>query len=789
MDDEKQLNPDENPEEKTPEEPSDESKSLSPEAEAVAANQPGDSEEPDLDKAAQELNESLEKAKEEPAPEEEAHVEEEKPDEPGASVEEPAPEEPKEKGKAKEEPAPPKKIGKEKTKRKSNVKFLMIMGLSLAGLFVLFVVLMVLVIAGGGADSPVLTSLGIDASGIKSFLLTIINLSFGFLALLFFVLGVIGVFRLLFAKKGDKDAKKHGLRMTLVGLIPLVFVMIVWMLLYNFISGIEISAERVKAEIVILEPTELEHLSAPIEITFSSENVIKALQAGDLSVTSAKWDFDGDGVFETEPTEFTVSYLYNLQGTINVGLEVGVEGEDMPRVYNYLLVIEEALFGAEPTKGTAPLEVAFDASALIPEGTKVQSMDWDFDGDDTYELTGKDNLRPRYTFEQIGVYNVHLRVVDQNNLVENYYRDIEIVPGDRPLLSAEIDASPGFTGTVPLQIRFDGGNSESVKGSIVNYEWDFGDGSQLQVGKSVTHIYHEPGIYSVTLTVREDTGKTASETLEVEAKTISSEPEARIETDPPADVESNLSGEIPFKISFDASSSTDADGDIVEYEWDFGLDGVTQVGQKVEFTYETAGTYTVTLVVRDVQEQESSALLTVTVEEPGVRAIISADPEEGTAPLTVNFDGSSSSAFTGNIVSYEWDFGDGSPSTITSAKISHKYDQVGTYAVKLIVTTNENEVAEMEKQIYVREIPLRACFSPSRRSGEPPLAVTFDAKCSTGAVATYRWDFGDGEDSDSRKPSHTFENPGTYNVTLEVSDDKNNVSDFGDVIVVEGTLE
>ena len=179
----------------------------------------------------------------------------------------------------------------------------------------------------------------------------------------------------------------------------------------------------------------------------------------------------------------------------------------------------------------------------------------------------------------------------------------------------------------------------------------------------------------------------------------------------------------------------------------------------------------------------------VEVEEPGVRAVIYADPEEGTAPLTVEFDGSESSTFTGNIVSYEWDFGDGSPPTITGATVSHKYNEVGTYTVSLKVVTNENESAEIEKQIFVREIPLRACFTPSRRSGTAPLTVTFDSKCSTGAVSKYSWDFGDGETSESRKPTHTFEYSGTFNVTLEVTDDKNNVNSFSDVIVAEGEVE
>ncbi|MCK5602345.1 hypothetical protein KAR91_10760, partial [Candidatus Pacearchaeota archaeon] len=296
--------------------------------------------------------------------------------------------------------APPKKIGKEKPKSKSNAKFLTIMGLSFIGLFIFFIVLMVLVIAGGGESSPVLASFGIDPSGIKSFLLTIVNLSFGLLAFLFFILGIIGVFRLLFAKKGDKEGRGKGMRMSLIGVLPLIFVMFIWLFLYNFISGIDIASERVTAEILILKPEVIENLQAPLEVTFSSENVIKSLQSSGFSVAGVRWDLDGDGSFETEASDFQISYLYNLRGNYNVGLSVTVQDEEAPRQYFYPLMIGEAVFGAKPSTGTAPLEIQFDAENLIPPGAKVQSLDWDFDGDDEYELTGKDNVRPRHTFEQ-----------------------------------------------------------------------------------------------------------------------------------------------------------------------------------------------------------------------------------------------------------------------------------------------------------------------------------------------------------------------------------------------------
>jgi len=752
---------------------------VNPEMEAVQANQPS---------ADQPISESAEVVKPE------TPLAEEKPAEPVESAE-PKPLKPEEK---KPEPAvppkpgeAPKKIGKEK-KKPSKGKFLLGCAGGFIVLFIIFVVLMVLMMSRAGADNPVMRAFGLDPTGIRIFLLTIINLAFGALSILFFVLMIIGIFRLLGAKKADKEGKKRGIKMTVFSLIPFVLVVFIWFALYSFIGRIPIAAEQVIAEIVVVEPESLEGLQAPVEITFSAENVAIALVQGGLGIESMGWDLDGDGEFETPVVaEPTVVHLYNRRGTYEIGLEVFVVGEEQSRIYTITIPIEEAVFKAEPAGGFAPLDVQFDASDLLPKGFKVSSLDWDFDGDSRYDIEGPDNLRPRYTFEQIGIYSVHLRIVDQQNNVENYYRDIEIVPSDTPLLEAVIDAVPGTTGPIPLQIRFDASGSKSIKGKIISYEWDFGDGSDLQSGKSVSHIFNDPGFYNVVLIVEEDSGKTASTSVEVEVKSVSSVPEAMISTDPVYDSETiTLTGTLPFKVDFDASDSLDADNDIIDYQWDFDGDGETdQEGKNASFTFESAGTYIVTLTVADSEDQSDTATMTVIIEEPGVKAVINADPGDGTAPLIVNFDGSASSTFEGSIVSYEWGFGDGSPKTITGATVSHKYNEVGDYTSVLKVLTNKGESAETSQIIYVREIPLKACFTPSRYNGEAPLTVTFDAKCSTGAVSVFSWDFGDDETSDSRKPTHTFEFPGNYTVILEVSDDKNNVSSYSEVIVAEGEIQ
>lgn len=683
----------------------------------------------------------------------------------------------------------PKKIGKEKLEKSKRRFILGCLG-GFIFLFVVFIILMVLMISRSGASNPVMQAFGLDPGGVRNFLQGVVGFAFGILSILFLVLLIIGLFRFLGAQKADKEKRSRHFKMTIINTVALVFMVFIWVVLANYIGRIEIAAERIIAEIVVVEPEDLTDLTAPVEITFSAFNVARALELGGIQLTSMNWDLDGDGVFETPVSDAQVTHLYNQKGTYTVGLQVKVEGEEDYRdAYTQIIVVPNAAFGAEPSVGTAPLIVEFDASVIISQ-SNAASLDWDFGDDGIYELEGPDNLRPRYTFDQIGIYRVHLRAIDKNNNVENYYRNIEVVTSETPIVSAVIDATPGLEGAIPFQVRFDGSRSTGLKGNIIKYQWDFGDGSDLQSGKSTTHVFDEAGFYSVVLSVEDDLGNEATNTVEVEVLSVSSVPEAVIDTEPATEGEQPLTGTLPFKVEFDASNSLDADDDIILYEWDFdGDDVIDQEGTTVTHTFEDAGTYTVRLSIADSEDQTGSASFQVVVEEPGVMAVITVTPEEGTAPLTVQFDGSSSSTYEGNIVSYEWDFGDGSPKTITGAIVSHKYTDVGSYEAKLKILTNNNESASTTKLLYVREIPLKACFEPSRTSGLAPLTVAFDSKCSSGAVAGYQWQYGDGNESISKSPTHTFEFPGTYTVILEVADSKNNVSTYQEVIVAEGEVE
>jgi PKD repeat protein len=141
-------------------------------------------------------------------------------------------------------------------------------------------------------------------------------------------------------------------------------------------------------------------------------------------------------------------------------------------------------------------------------------------------------------------------------------------------------------------------------------------------------------------------------------------------------------------VTFDGSGSSDPDGTIVSYMWDFG-DGSTGTGVNPTHTYGAAGTFTVNLTVTDDNGATDSASTTATIQAAPNQPPVSDPngPYTGTVGVAVTFDGSGSSDPDGTIVSYMWDFGDGS--TGSGVSPSHTYAATGTYTVNLTVTDDD----------------------------------------------------------------------------------------------------
>lgn len=166
-------------------------------------------------------------------------------------------------------------------------------------------------------------------------------------------------------------------------------------------------------------------------------------------------------------------------------------------------------------------------------------------------------------------------------------------------------------------------------------------------------------------------------------------------------------------------------------------------------------------------EGEQSAEVSATVGAPGgLQVSASSSPSTGLAPLSVSF----TSSVTGGLEPYEylWTFGDGE--TNREANPVHSFADSGDYDVDLAVTDSRETVAHDKVPVSVYA-SLTAVATPLAAVGRVPLAVSFSATVAGGRPPySFDWDFGDGNTSSLRDPSHTYRIPGDYEATITVTD-------------------
>lgn len=236
-----------------------------------------------------------------------------------------------------------------------------------------------------------------------------------------------------------------------------------------------------------------------------------------------------------------------------------------------------------------------------------------------------------------------------------------------------------------------------------------------------------------------------------------------------------VSGQAPLTVSFSGKDSSD-DVSIQGYAWDF-KDGQGSTAINPEHTFTEAGSYQVTLTVRDAAGLTDQAAVTITVEEPDNTAPVAranANTTEGPAPLEVLFNADSSSDDQG-IASYQWNFGDGTGST--NKNPSKTFSEAGEYTVRLTVKDADGATDTDTLTITVTETQAAnqapvAVAKASVLSGNAPLDVQFNSNDSSddNGIVSYYWDFSTDDPSSAKNPFRTFTEPGTYEVSLTVKD-------------------
>ncbi len=401
----------------------------------------------------------------------------------------------------------------------------------------------------------------------------------------------------------------------------------------------------------------------------------------DGTIVSFQWDF-GDG---HSGSGQTVTHQFGDAGTFTVVLVVQDNSGNSGSTSQTVSVSEgegpTASFVYSPANPAENETIYFNASQSNDEDGTIVSFDWDF-GDGT---TGKgQTITHRYSSG--GSYTVLLRVTDDDGNIDNASQTVSVGDNENPV------ASFFFTPSNPVvnqEIQFNATESHDPDGTIEEYRWEMGDGAALY-GSIITYQYSSGGTYTVYLRVTDNSDNTGSTSKTITVSNNQS-PTASF-------VYSPTSPEINSPVHFNASESTDPDGTITSWDWDFG-DGRHGSGEEVNHTYSDTGTYTVVLVVTDDSGNTDSVSKTLTVIDGTPIASFTFSPGNPNVGDTVTFNASGSSDPNGRIENWLWDFGDGESGT--AVVVTHKYDTANTYTVKLTVTDNDGNTATISQAVTV----------------------------------------------------------------------------------------
>lgn len=530
---------------------------------------------------------------------------------------------------------------------------------------------------------------------------------------------------------------------------------------------------------------------------------------------------------------------------------------------------------ASPSPANLGTTIGFTGSASDSDG--IANQWWDFgDGTTNYSTnsggTTSFSQTPSFTYPTSGTFYASWTAEDTRGAVKTTIVPVIVNPNQPP--SASITATPQ-SGPAPLDVQFFATASDP-DGSVVAYSWNFGDGSPLASGVSVTHHYASPGSYQVTLTVTDNFGGTGTAQFVVVVTGAAAlangdfgnglqgwlvggncAGETHWRTDDAVHggaLGLSLSGGgscTPTTVSqvalVNAAGASSVrlrlDAKMMDY---FGYTGPV----RLKVFAGTAPTYDQTLIGEHVFAPgtlaESFALSGTTrlplatwyawtsndlqpLLPPGTTALrlvfyvpgggvygwaridnvkivlddavvptasASASPSAGPLPLAVAFTGSGSDA-DGTLAGTWWDFGNGTKNEATNgggttslaANPSFTYTAAGSVYASWTVEDDRGAARTVLVNIQPGNTPPVAVISATPNSGPAPLAVQFNGTGSydpDGVVVAHLWSFGDGSpQSTASVVSHTFTTPGSYLVTLQVTDSFGATNTSQLVIVVQ----
>lgn len=468
---------------------------------------------------------------------------------------------------------------------------------------------------------------------------------------------------------------------------------------------------------------------------------MNAVTDGSQAITSYLWNF-GDG---TTGTDAAPSHTYTTAGSYNVSVILqtssGCSDTFSLQKAVTLLPSPDAAFSANPLALCGKKPITFtDAST----GEKaVVNWLWNFGDGSTSAVKN-----PVHSYADTGYFSVTLIV--GNGQCFDTLPKLQYIHIDGPIAK--------------YTTLFDCGSKyvRSFKDQSIaadSWFWKFGDGN-TSTEQNPTHTYAATGDYSVTLIV---TNATCTDSLTTLVHVVNEQPTF---TYTPTNTALCRNQRITF-----AATSYNAAA-VQAFNWNFG-DGQSSgfINSPGSYHgYSTAGNYTVTLQVKDINQCITTATQTLPLQVYGPKAAFTNDKGTCLQKGLVHFTDQSTTDGTHPITAYTWNFGDGNTQNFTSGPaFDHSYQQAGNFAVKLVVTDSYGCSDSLTKQQAVIITDPKAAFALSDSIRCPRNSINFTNQ-STGSPVSYTWYFGDGTQSTQATPQHNYADTGHYTVALKVTD-------------------
>lgn len=440
-------------------------------------------------------------------------------------------------------------------------------------------------------------------------------------------------------------------------------------------------------------------------------------------IKTFKWQF-GDG---TVSLDTTPTYQYASPGTYNVKLTTISEFGCMDSMVNSITIhpIPKADFNASNV--CLSNQNIFTNTSTIFSGT-ITNYNWDL-GDST--TSNQKDIT--HTYETEGTYTIKLSLTSDNACTDSITKQITVHPKAEPDFNYTTVCETESTVFMDL--------SKVSNGNIVNWNWNFGDGSTSN-SKSPIHTFATAGNYNVSLSVVTDKGCAGTITKLV---TVNPLPKINFAT---KDVCLNDT------MKFVANNITNTN--ISKWNWNFG-DGNTSIIKNAVNLYKSYGTFLVTLIGTNVFGCTDTIQQNVNIYPLPSVAFTTTAECLGNETKFQNF----STVPNGNLT-FVWDFGDGSSSTLTNTE--HLYKSDGIHNATLIATTDKGCKDTLTKNVTIHPIPV-ADFTFNNVCNKTPVQFTDNSTIKTGTISNWKWNL----PSSIKNPTYTFPKDSMYDITLIVN--------------------